>query len=220
MNTRLKSLLPLFALAALAVGAFNLNATTAVSITVPQRQDNKSVYPVAASTKTLIGTFAALNSSGYLVNATDAANLRVVGLHALETDNSSGSAGDLSSRVMKGLFLVKNSASNALTTAHVGRVAFIEDNNTVSSTANSNGVVAGLVEEVTTAGVWLWVGLPYNNGAAPTAVSITSAQNSTVAATDLPTTEALANALKTQGNALQTDVAAIKAALVLHGLLK
>jgi|GEM_PF-943367 len=221
MNTLRKSILPLFVLTALAVGvSYESFATTAVSITVPERQDNKSVFPVAASTKTLIGTFAAINSSGYLLEATDATGLRVVGLHAQETDNSSGSAGDQSSRVRKGLFLVKNSATNALTNAYIGRVCFIEDNNTVSSSSNTYGVVAGIVEEVTSDGVWVWVGLPYSKGVAPVSVSITSAQNSTAAATDLTTSEALANALKTQGNALQVDVAAIKAALVLHGLLK
>lgn len=220
MKHPFKSLLAITAIAALAIGAFNAQATTTVSITVPQRQDTKCVFPVAASTKTLIGTFAAMNSSGYILGATDAANLRVVGLHLQETDNSSGSAGDLSSRVTKGLFLVKNSQSNALTNAYIGRACFIESNDTVSSSSGTYGVVAGIVEEVTTAGVWVWVGLPYSKGVAPVAVSITSTQNSTAAATDLTTTEALANALKTNYNAVQVDVAAIKAALVLHGLLK
>ena len=45
--------------------------------------------------------------------------------------------------------------------------------------------------------------------AAQAAVTVTSAQVSTAAASDLATAQALANALKTQGNALQVDVAAL-----------
>jgi hypothetical protein len=45
------------------------------------------------------------------------------------------------------------------------------------------------------------------------AVSVTSAQNSTSAAVDLTTSEALANALKTSYNAAQVDIAAVIAAL-------
>lgn len=44
--------------------------------------------------------------------------------------------------------------------------------------------------------------------------ALTSSQNSTPAATDLTTTEALANALKTNYNALQADVAAIRTAML------
>jgi hypothetical protein len=43
--------------------------------------------------------------------------------------------------------------------------------------------------------------------------ALTSAQNATAAAVDLPTSEALANALKASYNALQADVAALSAAL-------
>ena len=220
MKSPFKSILAIIALGALTIGALNVNATTTVSITVPRRNQNVSKFPISASLKTLIGTFAALNSSGNLVEATDASAIRVVGLFLQEVDNSSGSAGDLSCRVEKGLYLVKNSGTNALTQAHIGRVCFIEDNNTVASSAGTNSVVAGIVEEVTTGGVWVWVGLPYSNGVAPVSVSITSTQNSTAAATDLTTSEALANALKTNYNALQVDVAALKAALALHGLVK
>lgn len=41
--------------------------------------------------------------------------------------------------------------------------------------------------------------------------ALTSVQNATAAATDLPTSEALANALKVSYNALQADVVALRA---------
>lgn len=219
MKTALKSALPIIALAALNLGALTLgmldvHASTTVSIVVPRRDGNVTKYPVAASTKTLIGAFAALDGSNNLVNATDASARRVVGIHAEENDNSSGSAGDLSSSVSKGLFLVANSASNALTDAHIGRAAFIEDNNTVASSGGTNYVVAGIVEDVTADGVWLWVGLPYNHAVAPVSVSMTSTDGTAAAAS-----ASLSN-LAAEAEKIGDDVRAIKAALILHGILK
>jgi hypothetical protein len=50
--------------------------------------------------------------------------------------------------------------------------------------------------------------------------ALTSVQNATAAATDLPSSEALANALKANYNALQADVAAIGTALATPALVK
>lgn len=50
--------------------------------------------------------------------------------------------------------------------------------------------------------------------------ALTSGQNATAAATDLTTTEALANALKADYNKLQTDYAAMAAALATPGEVK
>jgi hypothetical protein len=50
--------------------------------------------------------------------------------------------------------------------------------------------------------------------------ALTSGQNSTAAATDLGTAEALANALKSDHNKLQTDVAALAGALASPALVK
>lgn len=65
------------------------------------------------------------------------------------------------------------------------------------------------------------------SGAAQAVVALTSAQNATAAAADLPTSEALANALKANYNALQADVVALnalvtelRAILVTKGLAK
>ena len=50
-----------------------------------------------------------------------------------------------------------------------------------------------------------------NAGARPTVSAVTSSQNATAAATDLTTSEALANALKVSYNAAQVDIAALRA---------
>lgn len=205
-------LLSILALAAL-VSLDIVKASTTVSLKITRRDGATTAFPVAASTKTLIGAFAALDGSNNLVNATDASARRVIGLHAAETDNSSGSAGDLSSAVAKGCFLVKNSGTNALTDAHIGRAAFIEDNETVASSGGTNFVVAGIVEDVTSDGVWLWVGLPFTNGVAPVTVALTSTNGTAGAAADDAATKA-------EAEKIGDDVRAIHAALVLHGILK
>lgn len=208
------ALLKVLALTAILIGGTALlHASTTVSIPITKRDGATTKFPVAASTKTLQGVFAALDGSNNLVNATDANARRVVGLHAEETDNSAGSAGDLSSSVVKGCFLVKNSSSNAVTDAHIGRACYIEDNETVASDDGTNVVVAGIVEDVTSDGVWVWVGLPYNNGVAPVTVSLTSTNGTMAAAADDAATKA-------EGEKIGDDVRAIHAALVLHGLLK
>lgn len=206
--------LKVLALTAILIGGTALlHASTTVSIPITKRDGATTKYPVAASTKTLQGVFAALDGSNNLVNATDASARRVVGLHAEETDNSAGSAGDLSSSVVKGCFLVKNSGTNAVTDAHIGRACYIEDNETVASDDGTNVVVAGIVEDVTSDGVWVWVGLPYHSGVSPVTVSLTSTNGTAAGAADLA-------ALKTEAEKIGDDVRAIHAALVLHGLLK
>lgn len=209
------ALLKLLAVTAIAIGLpMALHAATTVSIPITKRDGATTKFPVAASTKTLQGVFAALDGSNNLVNATDASARRVVGLHAEETDNSAGSAGDLSSSVVKGCFLVKNSGTNAVTDAHIGRACFIEDNETVASSGGTNFVVAGIVEDVTTDGVWVWVGLPGNARVSPVTVSLTSTNGTAAAAS-----ANLAN-LAAEAEKIGDDVRAIHAALVLHGILK
>lgn len=57
-------------------------------------------------------------------------------------------------------------------------------------------------------------------GINPAVVALTSAQCSTAAASDLTTTEALANDLKAKYNALQVDFAALRTASINAGLIK
>lgn len=185
---------------------------TTASFNVQRRAGAVWSFPVAAATILYQSVFAALDGNNRLVAATDAAARRVVGLSAAEADNSLGGAGDLTAQVEAGLFLVANSATNALTDAHIGRAAFIEDDATVSSDPGTNAVVAGIVAKVETAGVWLWVGVPHVP-VAPVAVTLTSTNGTAAAAS-----ANLAN-LAAEAEKIGDDVRAIHAALKLHGLL-
>lgn len=189
-----------------------MSAST-VSIPTARRQAAQFDFPLTAI-KCLAGTLAALNSSHQLVAATDAASRRVVGIFAEEVDNSAGSAGDVNAAVDIGCFKFDNSGSNALTDAHIGRVCYVEDNQTVSSDPGTNAVVAGIVAKVDTDGVWVFVGV----GAAavpalaPVTVTLTSTNGTAAGAADLA-------ALKTEAEKIGDDVRAIHAALKTFGLL-
>lgn len=186
------------------------------SIDTPQRTGFQVSDPVAAATKIFAGTIVALDALGNANPGADAAGLKVRGIAQEDVDNSAGSAGDLRVLVKPGVFKMNNSGTHALTEAHVGLKCFVEDDNTVSSDKGTNSIIAGTVLQVESDGVWVDFSIGVRK---PVALAITSSQNATAAASDLATTEALANALKTNYNAAQVDIVAIKAALVAAGIV-
>jgi hypothetical protein len=187
-------------------------AASTVSIPTDRRHAAQFSFPLTAI-KSLIGTLAALNASDQLVAATDAAARRVVGIFAEEVDNSAGSAGDLNAAVDLGCFKLTN-GSNALTDAHIGRVCYVEDNQTVGSSGGTNAVVAGIVAKVDTNGVWVLVGAGIAGvpALAPVTVALTSTNGTAAGAADLA-------ALKAEAEKIGDDVRAIHAALKSFGLL-
>jgi hypothetical protein len=131
-----------------------MSAATA-EINTPERPGITKSYPLAAATKVFAGTIGALNSSGYLVPASNADGLRVVGRVEETVDNSAGSAGDLGAPVKEGVFQWNNSASSAVDPDDVGKFCYVEDDNTVAEAITSHAVKAGRVVEVDSAGVWV-----------------------------------------------------------------
>lgn len=128
-----------------------------VSQLLDQRDGRVYQFPVAAATKLLAGVLWALDASNRLVNASDAAARRVIGVGHEEVDNTDGSAGDLNGNVHVGLYKLVN-GTDTLTDAHIGKVVFVEDNQTVQSTPGTNGVKAGILRKVDSDGVWVEVG--------------------------------------------------------------
>ena len=174
------------------------------------RPGKKKVYPVAAATLIYAGVLVATDASGNLVNASDAASIKVVGRSPVTVDNSAGAAGDLTCTVEKGTFKFTNSADNAITAAMVGKLAFVESNVAVANTS-ANKIVAGRILEIDAdLGVWVdTYDIPVH--ALP---ALTSSQNATTVGSDAGTTQTLANAIKVSYNALQVDVAALRTALL------
>jgi hypothetical protein len=131
-----------------------MSATT-VDRNTPKKATDHIVLDVAASTKIPAGAMAARNSSGDAVNAADATGLRVLGRCEKEADNSAGSAGDIEAEILPGIFLWENDESNPVTDAHVGSICYVKDNQTVQSAAGTYGIVAGVVTQVDSGGVWV-----------------------------------------------------------------
>lgn len=135
-------------------------AAATASQTIDSRQGTTFKFTaLAAVIKLLAGVLWMRNAAGYITNASDAAGGKVVGVGDEEVDNSAGSAGDLDCSARKGILLLTNSATSALTRAHIGRPCYVEDNQTVSSSGGNHGVVAGVVEDVDASGVWVNVGV-------------------------------------------------------------
>lgn len=183
-----------------------------MSLTAPRDTAERSglnfVFPVAAATLLYAGALACTDANGRLVTGSDTAGLKTAGRVEATVDNSAGGAGALSAEVKRGVFKFDNSATNPIAQADVGKDAYIEDDATVAKTT-VNKIVAGRIVAVDADGVWV----DTMRRATPAAVVLTSAQNATAAAVDLPTAQALANALKASYNALQADVAALALAL-------
>lgn len=128
-------------------------ATT--EINTPERPGLTTRYPVAAATIIYAGILAALNSSGYLVPASDTAGLRVVGRAEQTVDNSAGAAGALSCDVKEGVFKFSNSAGDAVDANDVGKTCFVEDDHIVCEAGATHKVQAGRVVAVDSDGVWV-----------------------------------------------------------------
>ena len=96
------------------------------------------------------------NASGYAVKGQTATNLVGVGRANAYAANT-GSAGDVSVDVMPGVFLFANSAStDQITIADIGKPAWAVDDQTVAKTNGSNArSIAGFIEDVDSAGVWV-----------------------------------------------------------------
>lgn len=103
---------------------------------------------VAADVVIFMGAMVAVNAAGYAVPAEDTAGLVVIGVAQQFVDNLGGGDGGQTVRVQKGVFGLPNSAVNAVTQADVGRDAYVEDDGTVANDGVTNGIVAGVVDEL------------------------------------------------------------------------
>ena len=120
------------------------------------REGVNLVFDVAAATKIFGGGLTTINASGQAAPAADAAGVKVVGISDEYVDNSSGAAGDLTVNVRRGrAFKLKNSATNAVTVAHLFTDVYVEDDETVASAGGTNSIVAGKCIGIDSDGVWV-----------------------------------------------------------------
>jgi hypothetical protein len=132
---------------------------------------------LAAATVVYNGSLAAVNASGNLVPAAGTLGLRVVGVAQCKGDNAAGAAGAVKVGCLTGVFKFKNSATRPLAAADVGRVCFVEDDETVQDEGAGSEVIAGIVEAVRSDGVYVFVDPAI--GAGPAAVGIETVTTAT-----------------------------------------
>lgn len=132
---------------------------------ISQKAGEYAVLNVASGTVIYAGALVAVDTNNYAVPATDTATLKVVGVATAGIDQRA-SLYDSSKRLMvrRGVFLFKNGGS--LVDGNIGDWAYVEDDQTVSTAAEmSNDILAGVIIDVETDGVWVDVGAVNRAGA-------------------------------------------------------
>lgn len=113
--------------------------------------------PVAAAAEIFAGGLTVANATGYGAPGSTATNLTYLGRSEEHVDNSAGVDGAVTVLVRrKKAFKWKNSATDAVTQAELGKTCYIEDDQTV---ARTNGTLtrsaAGVVIAVDDDGIWV-----------------------------------------------------------------
>lgn len=115
------------------------------------------IFDMAAATEIFAGALTALDASGNATPGATATDLTAAGVAQEHVDNSSGSAGDKTVKVRRGVFRFKNSAgADEITAAEIGSDCYIVDDETVAKTdGTATRSVAGKVYDVDAQGVWV-----------------------------------------------------------------
>lgn len=123
------------------------------------------VLPVKGGTTIYQGAIVALDTNGYAIPGQKAADLTTAG-RAEETIKNTGADGAAVIRVTRGVFIYENTATaaNKVTTAHILKLCYLEDDQTVTALATGSSA-AGLVIRVDDNGVAVELGSGF---AAPT----------------------------------------------------
>lgn len=113
--------------------------------------------PVAASAVIFAGALVAANATGYAVPGSTATTLTYLGRAEEAVDATGYTDGVALVMVRRGkAFKFKNSGSDAVTQASLGKVCYIVDDETVAATNGTNTrSAAGIVLGIETDGVWV-----------------------------------------------------------------
>ncbi|MBI5770860.1 MAG: hypothetical protein HZA93_23990 [Verrucomicrobia bacterium] len=184
---------------------YSLGAAATAARNTDRRPGNTVNLPVAAATTIYKGTLVAKDANGRAVPASDTAGLRTIGLATETVDNSAGAAGALTIDVELGVFKFANSATNAIDQNDVGKMAEIEDDQTVAEDSNEH-VSAGRVLALDDDGAGVWIDTRFAYYGPKKVIALTSTDGTAAGAADLP-------ALKTEAEKIGDDVRALHASL-------
>lgn len=112
---------------------------------------------VAGTTIIEAGKMGAINTDGYVVEASDSTTVSfVVGRIEATVDNSAGSDGDVNGKIRrKEVFQWDNDGTGDGMISMPGVVAYVKDDMTVSAETGTAGIKAGHVLDVDADGVWV-----------------------------------------------------------------
>lgn len=122
----------------------------------PMKDGELISVPVATNTTIYAGALVAVNATGYLVPGSVATTLTYLG-RAQEYVKNTGADGAVNVLVRRGkAFKWKNSGTDAVTQAELGKTCYIVDDETVAKTSGTNTrSAAGIVVGVDSDGVWV-----------------------------------------------------------------
>lgn len=123
----------------------------------PHKDGEIIAVPVAAATKIFAGGIVAANATGYATKGAVATTLTYLGRADESVDNTGGADGAKTIQVRRGkAFKWKNSGTDAVTQAELGKTCYIADDETVSKTNGTNTQsAAGKVVGIDSDGVWV-----------------------------------------------------------------
>ena len=110
-------------------------------------------FVIKDAEKIYVGNMVSRDANGEVLESSDAASVVVLGISTKEVDNTDD--GLKLNFVSTAIHLMDNSVSGTFTDAHIGQVAYVEDEATVSSLSGTNALKAGKVVEVTADGVYI-----------------------------------------------------------------
>lgn len=123
-----------------------------------QMKDDELInVPIAANAKIYAGSLVAANASGYATPGAASTTLTYLGRAEEQVDNTGGANGAKTVNVRRRkAFKWKNSGTSAVTQAELGKVCYIEDDQTVSKTDQAGTLsAAGVVVGIDSDGVWV-----------------------------------------------------------------
>lgn len=125
-----------------------------------RRETGDIIEPgVAANAVIYQGGLVCYDGDGYVVPAAATAGYSpCIGVSQEDVDNTGGADGALRCRIYRGIYIFTDGASPAaLTVANNGDFCYASDDETVNQSNVGNRPIAGIIEDVTTAGVWVRV---------------------------------------------------------------
>jgi len=122
----------------------------------PIRTGDEVSHPVAAGVVIHAGALVCLNAAGNAVPGALSLTLTAIGMAEREVNNVGGLDGALSIKVRRGVIRLENEPTDLCNRTHIGKTAYIVDDQTVAAT---NGVntrsAAGKIIDLDADGVWV-----------------------------------------------------------------